>query len=209
MKKFFLIIMGVLLFACSNSKNSESKKENTDSTKVTKNSELTNSETWNGREAYYKEAKKYYDKGKFGHPTVGFINFPKGDWAFFTDLDSEPSSLTLQLSQANVNIYTLDVLQLKDKKGLSDEQIAMEVIKINYQRFYNGKNENDLKIAQITSASGYKGAQLIAKNIEGKTLITNVFVVGNGIYFATVEGLPEVIDEMEKNVLESWNPKFN
>ena len=48
--------------------------------------------------------------------------------------------------------------------------------------------------------------QLRVKNISGKALIQNVFVVGNKIHFAISEGEPKNIDEMDKLILDSWDP---
>lgn len=154
---------------------------------------------------YQRESEKYLQKGRFGNEFVGFIDVPKWkDVKWFTDPDS--SYYTLQITNDGIDIFTLDMLGILDKKGLSNLEIANKLIRTNYEGYLNaGHDKNNLVIKEV-SVNGYKGVQLKVKNISGKSLVQNIFVVENKIYFATAEGNPKNIDEMEKLILRSWNP---
>ena len=52
-----------------------------------------------------------------------------------------------------------------------------------------------------------KGEQLTVKNLSGISLVTNVVVLGNKIYFVSAEGKPENIKEMTNWIMKSWNPE--
>lgn len=162
-------------------------------------------EVMSDKDKYQYASEKYLEKGRFGNEFVGFIDVPNWEkLMWFTDPDS--SFYTLQITKNEIDIFTLDVLTFQRKSEISDLEVAREVIKSTYNRYLNeGHNKNNLVVKEVNS-NGYKGMQLRVKNISGKALIQNVFVVGNKIHFAISEGEPKNIDEMDKLILDSWDP---
>ena len=162
-------------------------------------------EVMSDKDKYQYASEKYLEKGRFGNEFVGFIDVPNWEkLMWFTDPDS--SFYTLQITKNGIDIFTLDVLTFQRKSEISDLEVAREVIKSTYNRYLNeGHNKNNLVVKEVNS-NGYKGMQLRVKNISGKALIQNVFVVGNKIHFAISEGEPKNIDEMDKLILDSWDP---
>ena len=159
----------------------------------------------NVKNKYQKDSEKYLQKGRFGNEFVGFIDVPKWkDLKWFTDPDS--SYYTLQITNDGIDIFTLDMLNISDKKGLSNMEIANEIIRVNYEGYLNAGHDRSNLVVKEVNVNGYKGVQLKVKSISGKSLVQNIFVVGNKIYFATAEGNPKNIGEMEKLILRSWNP---
>lgn len=159
----------------------------------------------NVKNKYQKDSEKYLQKGRFGNEFVGFIDVPKWkDLKWFTDPDS--SYYTLQITNDGIDIFTLDMLNISDKKGLSNMEIANEIIRVNYEGYLNAGHDRSNLVVKEVNANGYKGVQLKVKSISGKSLVQNIFVVGNKIYFATAEGNPKNISEMEKLILRSWDP---
>ena len=162
-------------------------------------------EVMSDKDKYQYASEKYLEKGRFGNEFVGFIDVPNWEkLMWFTDPDS--SFYTLKITKNEIDIFTLDVLTFQRKSEISDLEVAREVIKSTYNRYLNeGHNKNNLVVKEVNS-NGYKGMQLRVKNISGKALIQNVFVVGNKIHFAISEGEPKNIDEMDKLILDSWDP---
>ena len=162
-------------------------------------------EVMSDKDKYQYASEKYLEKGRFGNEFVGFIGVPNWEkLMWFTDPDS--SFYTLQITKNGIDIFTLDVLTFQRKSEISDLEVAREVIKSTYNGYLNaGHNKNNLVVKEVNS-NGYKGMQLRVKNISGKALIQNVFVVGNKIHFAISEGEPKNIDEMDKLILDSWDP---
>ena len=160
-------------------------------------------ETGAKKDELYKAAKVYFDKGRFGNKYVGFIAYPKGNWILFNDPDT---SLTAFQIAKGSDIYTLDVLQIVNKYGKTDSQIAGEVVDSLYRGYLEAGNSESNLIKKSVMVNGYNGEQLTVKNISGKSLVINVVVSGNKIYFISVEGVPSHIGEMMKWVINSWNP---
>ena len=151
----------------------------------------------------YKAAKVYFDKGRFGNEQVGFIAYPKGNWALFYDPDASLSAFQI----ANgTDIYTLDALMMERKQRKTDSQIAAEIINNLYIGYKEAGHTESGLVRKSVVINGYKGEQLTVKNISGKSLVINVVVSGNKIYFISVEGVPSHIGEMMKWVINSWNP---
>ena len=155
------------------------------------------------KEETYKAAKVYFEKGRFGNEQVGFIAYPKGNWALFYDPDASLSAFQI----ANgTDIYTLDAIRIATKQGKTDSQIASEIINNLYVGYKEAGHTESGLVRKSVVINGYKGEQLTVKNISGKSLVINVVVSGNKIYFISVEGVPSHIDEMIKWVINSWNP---
>ena len=151
----------------------------------------------------YKAAKVYFDKGRFGNEQVGFIAYPKGNWALFYDPDASLSAFQI----ANgTDIYTLDAIRIATKQGKTDSQIATEIINNLYIGYKGAGHPESGLVRKSVVINGYKGEQLTVKNISGLSLISNVIVTGNKIYFISVEGVPSHVGEMMKWVTNSWNP---
>ena len=155
------------------------------------------------KDEVYKAAQVYFNKGRFGNEQVGFIAYPKGNWALFYDPDASLSAFQI----ANgTDIYTLDALGIVSKQGKTDSQIAAEIINNLYAGYKGAGHPESGLVRKSVVINGYKGEQLTVKNISGISLVSNVIVTGNKIYFISVEGIPSHIGEMMKWVINSWNP---
>lgn len=156
------------------------------------------------QDRYHKNSEKYLKGGRFGSEHVGFINLPRweeGKWI----IDVYFESYTLE-AKDGASIYILDSFNINDKKGLSDEWLAKTLAEQEFRKYLNeGYKRNSLEIKKIES-SGYKGMQIKIKETSGKIIIKNIFVIGNKVYHANAEGLSKNINEMEKIILNSWNP---
>ena len=155
------------------------------------------------KEETYKAAKVYFEKGRFGNEQVGFIAYPKGNWALFYDPDAPISAFQIA---RGTDIYTLDALMIERKERKTDSQIAAEIINNLYIGYKEAGHTESGLVRKSVVINGYKGEQLTVKNISGKSLVINVVVSGNKIYFISVEGVPSHIGEMMKWVINSWNP---
>ena len=155
------------------------------------------------KDEVYKAAQVYFNKGRFGNEQVGFIAYPKGNWALFYDPDASLSAFQI----ANgTDIYTLDALGIVSKQGKTDSQIAAEIINNLYTGYKGAGHPESGLVRKSVIINGYKGEQLTVKNISGISLVSNVIVTGNKIYFISVEGVPSHVGEMMKWVINSWNP---
>ena len=155
------------------------------------------------KDEVYKAAQVYFNKGRFGNEQVGFIAYPKGNWALFYDPDASLSAFQI----ANgTDIYTLDALGIVSKQGKTDSQIAAEIINNLYAGYKGAGHPESGLVRKSVVINGYKGEQLTVKNISGISLVSNVIVTGNKIYFISVEGVPSHVGEMMKWVINSWNP---
>ena len=155
------------------------------------------------KDEVYKAAQVYFNKGRFGNEQVGFIAYPKGNWALFYDPDASLSAFQI----ANgTDIYTLDALGIVSKQGKTDSQIAAEIINNLYAGYKGAGHPESGLVRKSVVINGYKGEQLTVKNISGISLVSNVIVTGNKIYFISVEGIPSHVVEMMKWVINSWNP---
>jgi len=155
------------------------------------------------KDEVYKAAQVYFNKGRFGNEQVGFIAYPKGNWALFYDPDASLSAFQI----ANgTDIYTLDALGIVSKQGKTDSQIASEIINNLYTGYKGAGHPESGLVRKSVVINGYKGEQLTVKNISGISLVSNVIVTGNKIYFISVEGVPSHVGEMMKWVINSWNP---
>ena len=155
------------------------------------------------KDEVYKAAQVYFNKGRFGNEQVGFIAYPKGNWALFYDPDASLSAFQI----ANeTDIYTLDALGIVSKQGKTDSQIAAEIINNLYAGYKGAGHPESGLVRKSVVINGYKGEQLTVKNISGISLVSNVIVTGNKIYFISVEGIPSHVGEMMKWVISSWNP---
>ena len=155
------------------------------------------------KDEVYKAAQVYFNKGRFGNEQVGFIAYPKGNWALFYDPDAPISAFQIA---RGTDIYTLDALIIERKQRKTDSQIAAEIINNLYIGYKEAGHTESGLVRKSVVINGYKGEQLIVKNISGKSLVINVVVSGNKIYFISVEGVPSHIGEMMKWVINSWNP---
>ena len=155
------------------------------------------------KDEVYKAAQVYFNKGRFGNEQVGFIAYPKGNWALFYDPDASLSAFQI----ANgTDIYTLDALGIVSKQGKTDSRIAAEIINNLYAGYKGAGHPESGLVRKSVVINGYKGEQLTVKNISGISLVSNVIVTGNKIYFISVEGIPSHVGEMMKWVINSWNP---
>ena len=155
------------------------------------------------KDEVYKAAQVYFNKGRFGNEQVGFIAYPKGNWALFYDPDASLSAFQI----ANgTDIYTMDALGIVSKQGKTDSQIAAEIINNLYAGYKGAGHPESGLVRKSVVINGYKGEQLTVKNISGISLVSNVIVTGNKIYFISVEGIPSHVGEMMKWVINSWNP---
>lgn len=155
------------------------------------------------KDEVYKAAQVYFNKGRFGNEQVGFIAYPKGNWALFYDPDASLSAFQI----ANgTDIYTLDALGIVSKQGKTDSQIAAEIINNLYAGYKGAGHPESGLVRKSVVINRYKGEQLTVKNISGISLVSNVIVTGNKIYFISVEGIPSHVGEMMKWVINSWNP---
>ena len=155
------------------------------------------------KDEVYKAAQVYFNKGRFGNEQVGFIAYPKGNWALFYDPDAPISAFQIA---RGTDIYTLDALMMERKQRKTDSQIAAEIINNLYIGYKEAGHTESGLVRKSVVINGYKGEQLTVKNISGKSLVINVVVSGNKIYFISVEGVPSHIGEMMKWVINSWNP---
>lgn len=155
------------------------------------------------KDEVYKAAQVYFNKGRFGNEQVGFIAYPKGNWALFYDPDASLSAFQIA---RGTDIYTLDALGIVSKQGKTDSQIAAEIINNLYAGYKGAGHPESGLVRKSVVINGYKGEQLTVKNISGISLVSNVIVTGNKIYFISVEGVPSHVGEMMKWVINSWNP---
>ena len=155
------------------------------------------------KDEVYKAAQVYFNKGRFGNEQVGFIAYPKGNWTLFYDPDAPISAFQIA---RGTDIYTLDALMMERKQRKTDSQIAAEIINNLYIGYKEAGHTESGLVRKSVVINGYKGEQLTVKNISGKSLVINVVVSGNKIYFISVEGVPSHIGEMMKWVINSWNP---
>ena len=159
-------------------------------------------ESMKRKDGLYEEAKVHFDKGRFGNRYVGFIAYPKGKWVIFHDPDSSP--VAFQIARGT-DIYTLDVLRIENKEGKTDSQIVSEIINTLYRGYREAGHPDSNLVKKNVTVNGYKGGQLKVKEISGKSLVTNIVVSGDKIYFASAEAIPSHIEEMKKWILNSWN----
>lgn len=155
------------------------------------------------KDEVYKAANIYFEKGRFGNEQVGFIAYPKGNWALFYDPDAPISAFQIA---RETDIYTLDVLRIENKEGKTDSQIVSEIINTLYRGYREAGHPDSNLVKKNVTVNGYKGGQLKVKDISGKSLVTNIVVSGDKIYFASAEAIPSHIEEMTKWILNSWNP---
>ena len=155
------------------------------------------------KDEVYKAANIYFEKGRFGNEQVGFIAYPKGNWALFYDPDAPISAFQIA---RETDIYTLDVLRIENKEGKTDSQIVSEIINTLYRGYSEVGHPDSNLVKKNVTVNGYKGGQLKVKDISGKSLVTNIVVSGDKIYFASAEAIPSHIEEMTKWILNSWNP---
>ena len=155
------------------------------------------------KDEVYKAANIYFEKSRFGNEQVGFIAYPKGNWALFYDPDAPISAFQIA---RGTDIYTLDALMIERKQKKTDSQIAAEIINNLYIGYKEAGHTESGLVRKSVVINGYKGEQLTVKNISGKSLVINVVVSGDKIYFISVEGVPSHIGEMMKWVINSWNP---
>ena len=81
-----------------------------------------------------------------------------------------------------------------------------EVAKNQYNGLLNaGHTRDNLEMRSII-INGYKGKQVKVKRISGKSWISNYIGYNGKIYLISVEGSPQNVNEMQKNVERSWNP---
>lgn len=179
-----------------NNKSAESSGEVKSKKKLVKVSEE--------QDIYYRESEKN-SRERFGSEYVGFIDLPKWeDVKWLIDIYSD--TYTLEISRDGVDIYTLDSFDIKNTQGLSSEETAKNLVEQEFRKYLNeGHSRSNLEI-KLVEASGYKGVQLRVKELSGKTLIKNVFAVGNKVYYANAQGISKNINEMEKHILTTWNP---
>ena len=206
-KKFFIMIMMLITTVLAYSENEAKKSADGNNDRIEKGNHNKKKlvKLTEEQDRYYRNSEKYLKEGRFGSEYVGFIGLP--DWKemkWLIDIYSE--SYTLEISKDGVDIYTLDSFDINDKKGLSDEWLAKTLAEQEFRKYLNeGYKRNSLEIKKIES-SGYKGMQIKIKETSGKIIIKNIFVIGNKVYHANAEGLSKNINEMEKIILNSWNP---
>ena len=75
-----------------------------------------------------------------------------------------------------------------------------------YRGYKEAGHPDSNLVKKNVTVNGYKGGQLKVKEISGKSLVTNIVVSGDKIYFASAEAIPSHIEEMTKWILNSWNP---
>ena len=68
-----------------------------------------------------------------------------------------------------------------------------------------GHTRDNLEMRSII-INGSKGKQVKVKRISGKSWISNYIEYNGKIYLISVEGSPQNVGEMQKNVERSWNP---
>ena len=154
------------------------------------------------KDKLFKDAEKYFKKGRFGNENVGFIDYPEG-WMMFVDPDSGPS--TMQISREGFDIYTLDVLYIVDER-INLTKITEEIAKQNYDDLLKaGHTKDNLEIKDVI-INGYKGKSVKVKRVSGKSWITYYIPNKKKMHIIVVEGLPQHTDKMQKFVERSWNP---
>lgn len=161
-------------------------------------------EVSNKKGELYSYAKKYFDKGRFGNESLGFIDYPKGDdWALFADPDA-PIEMFQIARKGGFDIYSM--VAYRTNSGKADMNLLKNMLETDYNGYIDmGQPADTMKIKDIT-INGYKGMQLRIEKVAGKTFIKNFILNGEKIHIVSVEGLPEHIGEMQRNVLETWNP---
>ena len=207
MKKMFKMIIIIFCMSTLIYGEAESKKSLDNNIDNVKNQNQENKKSLKiseEQDRYHKNSEKYLKGGRFGSEHVGFINLPRweeGKWI----IDVYFESYTLE-AKDGASIYILDSFNINDKKDLSDDWIARNLVEQEFRKYLNeGYKRNSLEIKKIES-SGYKGMQIKIKETSGKIIIKNIFVIGNKVYHANAEGLSKNINEMEKIILNSWNP---
>ena len=207
MKKMFKMIIIIFCMSTLIYGEAESKKSLDSNIDNVKNQNQENKKSLKiseEQDRYHKNSEKYLKGGRFGSEHVGFINLPRweeGKWI----IDVYFESYTLE-AKDGASIYILDSFNINDKKDLSDDWIARNLVEQEFRKYLNeGYKRNSLEIKKIES-SGYKGMQIKIKETSGKIIIKNIFVIGNKVYHANAEGLSKNINEMEKIILNSWNP---
>ena len=154
------------------------------------------------KDKLFKDAEKYFKKGRFGNENVGFIDYPEG-WMMFVDSDSGPS--TMQISREGFDIYTLDVLYIVDD-SINLTKITEEIVNLKYNALLEaGHTKNNLEIKDVV-INGYKGKSVKVKRVSGKSWITYYIPNKKKMHIIVVEGLPQHTDKMQKFVERSWNP---
>lgn len=206
MKKMFKMIIIIFCMSTLIYGEAESKKSLDNNIDNVKNQNQENKKSLKiseEQDRYHKNSEKYLKGGRFGSEHVGFINLPRweeGKWI----IDVYFESYTLEAKDGD-SIYILDSFNINDKKDLSDDWIARNLVEQEFKKYLSkGYKRDSLETKKIVS-SGYKGMQLKIKETSGKTIIKNVFVSGNKAYFINAEGLSKNINEMEKIILDSWN----
>ncbi len=198
-----LLSIGMMLYGNVDIKKGAGHINSDTESEVKKKKKLINLSEEQDR--YYRNSEEYFSEGLFGSEYVGFINLPEWeDIKWLIDIYSD--TYTLEISEDGVDIYSLDSFEINDRQGLNDEETAKNLVEQEFKSYLSkGHDRSNLEIKKI-EVSGYKGMQLKVKNISGKHIIKNIFVIGNKVYHANAEGIPAHIDQMEKVILSSWKP---
>ena len=92
------------------------------------------------KDEVYKAANIYFEKGRFGNEQVGFIAYPKGNWALFYDPDASLSAFQIAngtdiyivkdlLGHTNVKTTQIYAKVMNEKKNE-----AVKAIKLNIKK---------------------------------------------------------------------------
>ena len=92
------------------------------------------------KDEVYKAAQVYFNKGRFGNEQVGFIAYPKGNWALFYDPDASLSAFQIAngtdiyivkdlLGHTNVKTTQIYAKVMNEKKNE-----AVKAIKLNIKK---------------------------------------------------------------------------
>jgi len=198
MKKVLFIFLTILMFLSCAMKSDNQKNNENPENGISENKNSSVQQVPENNSFQKSDVIQDTNNGRFGNETVGFINYPKGNW---NEIQNNTDSTSAGIKNDENEMIILD--KVPSEEGVDAGKAATQMIA---ELVNQGQKKENLKLYQ-NSINGHQAYLIFSETVNNNNLQASMIFIDaeNEVYYVAVIAKPNNITKLLEIVTSSWN----
>ena len=198
MKKVLFIFLTILMFLSCAMKSDNQKNNENPENGISENKNSSVQQVPENNSFQKSDVIQDTNNGRFGNETVGFINYPKGNW---NEIQNNTDSTSAGIKNDENEMIILD--KVPSEEGVNAGKAATQMIS---ELVNQGQKKENLKLYQ-NSINGHQAYLIFSETVNNNNLQASMIFIDaeNEVYYVAVIAKPNNITKLLEIVTSSWN----
>jgi len=197
MKKVLFIFLTILMFLSCAMKSDNQKNNENPENEISENKNSSVQQVPENNSFQKSDVIQDTNNGRFGNETVGFMNYPKGNW---NEIQNNTNSTSAGIKNDENEMIILDKVPSEERvnAGKAATQMIAELVN-------QGQKKENLKLYQ-NSINGHQAYLIFSETVNNNLQASMIFIdAENEVYYVAVIAKPNNITKLLEIVTSSWN----